>query len=218
MNYLRALVIFISLCGMAHAPLVMAHAEIWLGNAMQWEKTVYADTGESTYGYGPMFNTSVSFSFDYPELNIDMEQPLASSLTLSLSQPSRAIFYDQSLDYEATWANVQGYVTYESDWSIREWNFSADMFMRDSLYGTFTSVGSGFGPSESVMKLHIDNYQPRWFVEPVDIIEYSATYGLEIMLNDLGDTVAVPESSPLILLMFGLTMLMARRMTRVSAR
>lgn len=225
MKYLRLFIVFLTLGGMGYAPVAMAYADMWLGNSLLWEKTVYADTGENANGDGPTFNTSIAFMFDFPNLNIDMEQPLASPWTLSLTQPTSAIFYNYHTMYDVSWANVEGYVTYESDWQIREWNFRADMFMTDSLYGTFTSFGTREGAgdgyhflSESVMKLHFDDYQPRWFVEPFDIIEYSRNYGLEIYLTDRGITAPVPESPSLFLLLSSLILLLARRVASVLSR
>jgi hypothetical protein len=195
--------------GAGYTPMAMAYADIWLGTVLRWEKSVYSETGEDTKGYGPFVDPSISFIFDFPDLNINFGKPLAQPLIISLAQPAQAIFYDHHNEYRPRWADVQGSVTYHGYWDILDWNFSANLFISDGWYGTFTSFGGYGKPSESIMELHFDNYQPRPFAEPVDITEFSRG-GLEIYLSDRGVTMPVPESPPLLLLISGLLPLVVR--------
>jgi len=85
MKYLRALLISILVLGGSSAPVAMAYIEFAIGSPLQWQSTIERESGLETSG--TYLNPSVSFRYFLPELNLDLENPLAAPLTIEFGDP-----------------------------------------------------------------------------------------------------------------------------------
>jgi len=108
-------------------------------------------------------------------------------------------------------ANGGGSLTYDLDWTLKEWDVTVDIILSESWYGTFTSAGHINQPGDAHLVMHYDGFQPRPFIEPYDISEFY-TGLVDIII--LGNGITVPEPPTLPLLLSGLTLLLwSRRRT-----
>lgn len=202
MKYLRALVILIA--GAGFAPAAMAYIEILAPSAFTWERTVDRETGEDTFGL--FLNPSVSIHYSFPDLTLDLENPLAAPLTLALDNPDWVNFYDGiNTDYRAQVVNAQGSVTYDVDLSIKDWNLTMDLILSESWYGNFSASGTLGSYANAQLVLNYDDFQPRHFIEPYDITEFYSGFldGFWITARDT----SLPEPGILGILMSGLAVL-----------
>lgn len=211
MKYLRALVILIGVAGAGIAPAAMAYIEILAPSAFTWDRTVDRETGEDTFGL--FLNPSVSIHYSFPDLTLDLENPLAAPLTLALDNPDWVNFYDGiNTDYRARVVNAQGSVTYDVDLSIKDWNLTMDLILSESWYGNFSASGTLGNYGNAQLVLNYDDFQPRHFIEPYDITEFYSGFidGFWITARDT----SLPEPQILSLLLPGLLALIAWRRRR----
>ena len=198
MKYLRALAILVGVVGGSIAPAAMAYIEIFIPSAFTWEKTVDRETGEDTFG--PFLNPSISISYSFPDLNLDVEKPLAAPLTLALENPDWVNLYDGSNnDYRAQAVNAYGSVTYDVDWGIKAWNLTMDLIISDSWYGNFSTAGSLGDYGNAQLVLHYDDFQPRHFIEPYDISEFYTGFIDGFWITKHDTTVSEPQALPFLL-------------------
>lgn len=206
MKYLRALLISILVLGGSSAPAAMAYVEFSIGSPLQWQATIERESGLETEGF--YLNPSVSFHYFFPELNLDLDNPLAAPLTIEFGNPYWAIFDDGANAYFPQVANGGGSLTYDLDWTIKEWDLTLDIILSESWHGTFTSAGKINQPGNTHLVMHYDGFQPQPFIDPYDISEFYAG-PLDILILDHGIT--VPEPPTLALLLAGLLALITWR-------
>jgi len=198
MKYLRALLMSIIAFGGSSAPAALAYIEMLVPSGFTWERTIDRNTGEDTFGL--FLNPSVSIGYSFPDLNLDLEQPLAAPLTLSLDNPDWVNFYDGiNTDYLIQVANGRGSVTYDTDWNITDWSITMDLIVSESWYGTLNAAGNigHYGNAQLVM--NYDNFQPRHFIEPYDITEFYTGFVDGFWLTDRDTSVSEPQVLPLLL-------------------
>lgn len=198
MKYLRALLISIVVWGGASAPAAMAYVELLVPSVFQWQSTIERESGFETVGF--YMNPSISFRYFFPELNLDPEKPLAAPLTIAFGDPDWAIFYDGfGTDYYPEVANGRGSLTYDLDWTIKEWDLTVDIILSESWYGTLTASGQISHPDNARLVMHYDNFQSRPFFDPYDISEFYTGILDGFWIMDHGITVPEPQTLPLLL-------------------
>ncbi len=207
MKYLQALFISLVIACSSYTPSVMAYVEFMVPSALKWQSTIERESGFETFGL--YMDPSVTFGYFLPELNINPDQPLAEPLTILFGDPVWAIFDDGANTYYPQVANGTGYVTYDLDWTVKEWFLTVDLAISEVWYGTFTGSGQLAHPDSAQLVMHYDDFRSRPFFEPIDISGYYAGIADSIWIMDYGIT--VPESGPLILLLLGLLPLAIRR-------
>lgn len=213
LKYVRALLISTLVLAGSSAPAAMAYVEFLIASPLEWQSTIDRESGFETQGF--YMNPSVSFLYFFPELNLDLDNPLTAPLTIEFGDPYWAIFDDGANAYFPQVANGGGSLTYDLDWTIKEWDLTVDIILSESWYGTFTSVGQINQPGNTHLVMNYDGFQPRPFFEPYDISE-SYTGPVDIWIRDHGIT--VPEPQTFTLLLSGLTLLLwSRRRTKAPA-
>lgn len=211
MKYLRALLVSIVVWGGASAPAAIAYVEFLVPSAFQWQSTIERESGFETWGF--FMNPSISFRYHLPDVNIDPEKPLAAPLTIEFGNPDWAIFDDGFNSYYPRVANGRGSVTYDLDWTIKEWDLTVDIILADNWYGTLTSnAGQISHMGNAGLVMHYDGFQPRPYIDPYDISEFYVGLVDGFWIMDYGITVPEPQELPLLLA--GLLGLLAWRRRR----
>ena len=207
MKYLRALLISIVILGGTSAPAAMAYVEFLVASGFQWQSTVERESGFETWGF--QMNPSVSFLYYFPELNLDLEKPLAAPLTIEFGDPDWAVFDDGSNTYYPQVANGRGSLTYDLDWTIKDWDLTVDIILSESWYGTLTGSGQISHMGNARLVMHYDGFQPRPYIDPYDISEFYVGLVDGFWIMNHGTT--VPEPQAYLLLLTGLLALVAWR-------
>lgn len=197
MKYLRALLVSIVVWGGASAPAAMAYVEFAVPAGFQWQSTIERESGFETWGL--YLNPGVSFRYFFPELNLDLEKPLAAPLTIEFGDPDWAIFDDGFNAYFPQVANGTGSVTYDLDWTIKDWDLTVDIILSDVWYGTLTAGGQISHMGNAQLVMHYDGFQPRPYIEPYDISEFYIGVVDGFFITDYGITVPEPQELPLLL-------------------
>lgn len=214
LKYVRALLISTLVLAGSSAPAAMAYVEFLIASPLQWQSTIEREFGFEAQGF--YMNPSVSFLYFFPELNLDLDNPLTAPLTIEFGDPDGTIFDDGANAYFPQVVNGSGSLTYDLDWSIKEWDLTVDIILSESWYGTFTSAGQMDQLGNAHLVMNYDGFQPRPYIEPYDISEFYTGPTEGFLLLDHGLTVPEPQTLPLLL--SGLSLLLwSRRHGKRSA-
>ncbi|HTF96980.1 MAG TPA: hypothetical protein VL995_12660 [Cellvibrio sp.] len=205
MKYLRVLCLFAILLGGGYAPGSLAYIYATYSNPVEWQYAINRDTGEQDFAFS---DTSIASFFSF---RLDGTPDAQFPFTATFDDP-----IDGGLDGYAPFTSlttVSGSLTMVEPWTAPNWAFAVSFVWSNGMYGTFTSQGGEASCRCDELVLHIDDYQPRPWLDPYPVSAYFSNLngvGWDSVFADYEMT-EVAEPAIVYLLLTGLIVLLTRR-------